>query len=453
MFNDKRVLIYGVARSGIAAAKVLCAKGAQVTMTDSKDEESLYDIIQSLKAYPINFVLGQSTLNLDGFDLAVISPGIPLDNALVQAIQKAGIKLIGEIELAFLLSKGTFIGITGTNGKTTTTALTGKIFENAKIPSCVVGNIGTPAVSMAQEAIPDMTYITELSSFQLETIDTFKVHIAAVLNITPDHLNRHKTMAQYIAAKARVFENQTQNDFLVLNMEDETVKSLAKNAKSRVYYFSNKQVLPEGAFLVNEMICTKINGDETQYIKVSQLKILGDHNIQNVLAAVLIARLAGVDKKAIVKTLSEFAGVEHRIEYVGTIDKRKFYNDSKATNPDSTICAIAAMVDKTHLIAGGMDKKSDFTEMFQTFGTKIKSLIVFGETKEKLASDAVVNGFETVYMVSTLEEAVEKAFQISSENEAILLSPACASWDMYKDYEERGRHFKECFERLKESRG
>lgn len=444
----KHVMVLGLARSGVSAIEALYKLGASVTVADSKDEKALEALKSDVAAMVKAFYLGKEPEDLSGLDVVIVSPGIPMDIPFIKRIEKAGIPIIGELELAYQLAKGTFIAITGTNGKTTTTALTGLMFQLAHRNAYVVGNIGLPAVSKALESHKEDIFVTEVSSFQLETIESFKPHIATVLNITPDHLNRHKTMALYTEAKARVFENQTQDDFLILNADDALTNELHKKAKGQVYYFSHKNPVDKGTFIQDGYFCFA-DGDYHEKIGLlSDLFIVGKHNEENALAAILIAKLAGIQTQIIVEALKGFKGVEHRIEYVKTLRGVSFYNDSKATNPDSTICAIHAMKQPTVLIAGGLDKGSDFTPLFDVFGKTIKHLVVLGETAKQLLETAEQYDFKHVNRVGTMMEAVSVAFANASEGEAVLLSPACASWDMYKDFEERGRDFKTCVEKL-----
>lgn len=452
-FENKNILVIGLARSGVAAVKALFEMNASVTVTDIKSEDLLKDLADEIRPYATELILGKHPDILGTYDLVVISPGIPLDIPFVRQIKANKIPIIGELELAFLLTKGWFVGITGTNGKTTTTALTGEMFKNAEKKHFVVGNIGLAAVSKALEADDDTVFVTEVSSFQLETIVEFHCHIAAILNLTPDHLNRHKTMENYAETKARIFENQTKEDWLVLNHDDLFTREMAKNAKAKIAFFSLGKKPEQGAYIEHGLIKTNIDGKISEFCKVEEMMIFGRHNEENALAAVLLATLSGIKPQVIIDTLKTFKGVEHRIEYVDTIKAIKFYNDSKATNPDSTICAINAMNVPTHLIAGGQFKGSDYSSIFEVFNDKIKSLILLGETKHTIEATAHKFNFTNTVIVNTMEEAVEAAFESSSPGEAILLSPACASWDMYADFEKRGEHFKACVKALKVDRG
>jgi len=441
--NRKRVLVIGMARSGISVAKILDQLGAYVIMNDLKEEKKLTDLINDVKPYVKEFILGNHVTNFDAIDLIVLSPGVPLDIEPIKKAKKEGIRIIGELELAYNLLEGEFIGITGTNGKTTTTALVGEIFDNAGIHNHVVGNIGLPVISKMFESYEETYLITEVSSFQLETVETFKPKIAAILNITPDHLNRHKTMESYIDAKKKIFVNQKNHDYLVLNYDQEITKKIGEEAlEVNVIYFSLKNILTEGIYVKENEIVIKDGSLELSVCKVEDILILGDHNIENALAATAIAYFAGISIEVIAKTLRSFKGVEHRIEYVRTINDVKFYNDSKGTNPEATIKAIKAMTGDTLLIAGGMDKGSNFDTLIEAFEEKVTTLVVFGETKNIIKEAAEKNSQCEIYVVDTLKEAIMKSIDVSKPGDSILLSPACASWDMYESYEHRGQEFK-----------
>ena len=448
-YESKRILIVGLAKSGIAVAKVLKSLNAEVTITDLQKREALETLINEAVSYVDDFILGEMPKAIGMYDLVVMSPGVPMTIALVKEANDLNIPVIGEIELAYRLCNGYFIGITGTNGKTTTTSLVGEIFKNASRAHYVVGNIGLPAISKALEASGDTAMITELSSFQLESIDTFKAHIAAMINIAPDHLNRHKTMTNYISAKAKIFENQESGDFLILNADDPELVALAPKATGRLVWFSRERVLPEGAYIEKGMFCMAWQGVVHRIAPVASLFIPGKHNIQNALVALTIAFLSNIDASIIEQTFCTFKGVTHRVAYIDTIENRVFYNDSKGTNPDATICAIEAMVRPTVLIAGGMDKGSDFSELVKVMGGKVKALVLLGETKMALKHQAEKGGIEKIILVEDMAQAVNTAYDVSTEGDAILLSPACASWDMYANFEARGGHFETCVKALK----
>jgi UDP-N-acetylmuramoylalanine--D-glutamate ligase len=450
--KDQNILVVGLGTSGISTVKTLMKLGANITIYDQKTKEELAEIIDSLYKSQLTFILGEEPKHLAFFDLIVISPGVPLDLPFLEQARFQKVPIIGELELAYRLSKGKIIAITGTNGKTTTTALIGEIFKNAAKEIFVVGNIGVAAISKALDTSENTTMITEVSSFQLESIVDFKPYISAILNITSDHLNRHKTMENYISAKANIFKNQDKKGYLILNADDELTSQLEKQAESNVIFFSRKKELDRGTFVVGEDIVVKEEGKYYKEVcKINDLKIPGKHNLENALAAVAIAFWAGIKIEVIAKTLKEFAGVEHRIEFVTEINGIRFVNDSKGTNPDASIRAIEAVQEPIILIAGGMDKGSDFDVLIRSFKGKVKHLILLGEVAAKIKETAEKNQFNNVSIVKNMEEAVEKSVSLAQIGDTVLLSPACASWDMYPDFEVRGRHFKECVEKIRRS--
>jgi UDP-N-acetylmuramoylalanine--D-glutamate ligase len=446
-FEGKKVLVVGMARSGIGAAKLLKELGAIVTINDSSSEEVLGEKIKKLEGIYDQKILGETPSDMSTFDYVVLSPGVPTDLGFLKEAREKGVKVIGELELGYLIAKGDFIALTGTNGKTTTTTLVGDIFENSGADMRLVGNIGYPVVEKVLDSTEKSIFVTEVSSFQLETVEEFNPKIAAMLNITPDHLNRHKTMENYIEAKARIFENHGEDSFLVINSNCKDDFNL-KDYPGTILQFSSKGKVDKGAFLKGDEIILKIT-DEKVLCNIKDLFVKGDHNYENVMAAALMAYAYGVDLEVIRKSVLDFKGVEHRIEYVEEFDGRYFFNDSKGTNPDATMVAIKAMDKATVLILGGKDKGSEFDEMVKSFGQTVDSVVALGDTKyiiEKSCRDA---GFNKVYIVSDMKEAVEKAYEISSEDMNILLSPACASWDMYENFEVRGKHFKQCVKELR----
>jgi len=361
---------------------------------------------------------------------------------LVQAAER-NIPVISELELAYSCCRAPIIAITGTNGKTTTTALLGEILKASGRTTHVVGNIGVPFTEKAMDMEGSHTAVVEVSSFQLESIRNFRPYIAVILNITEDHMDRHKTMENYIAAKARIYENQTKGDILILNADDRVLSGIETDNKGESFYFSRHKVLNKGAWVENGKIVLNIGNGSVPVCSTDQVGIPGSHNLENALAAVLAAGLCGTESETIARVLKEFPGVEHRIEKVAVINGVTYYNDSKGTNPDSSIKAIEAMKGSTILIAGGYDKKSDFTEFVNAFNDKVDALILLGETAGIIAAAAREKGFTNIHMTKTMEEAVEKAYELSSPGQNVLLSPACASWDMFRNYEERGRIFKE----------
>lgn len=435
-----KVLVVGLARTGVSVCKYFAKQNVDLIIADSKSEEQLKDILIDLKDIDAKFIIGQNPKFYEDVDLVVVSPGVPLNLEFLKEYKNNGIKIISEIELAYLNTEADFIGITGTNGKTTTTSLVGEIFKNANKDSYIVGNIGNPVIDYVDKSTKESVFVTELSSFQLESVFEFRPKIAAILNVTEDHLNRHKTMQNYIDAKSNVFKKQLESDYLILNYDND----ITKNIKSlNSIYFSRKEVLKEGAFVKNNKIVVRLNDKEDDIINIDEIFIRGPHNLENALAATLISYLYGIDKDIIRKTLVEFKGVEHRLEFVKEINKVKYINDSKGTNPDSSIKALNSY-ENIILIAGGMDKNSDFDEFTSLFEDKVKYAFLIGETKEIIASSLKKHNFYEFEYVNTMEEAVSKSYEIAKENDIVLLSPACASWDMYDSYEVRGNHFKEC---------
>jgi UDP-N-acetylmuramoylalanine--D-glutamate ligase len=447
--KGKKILIVGMARSGISTAKTLHKLGAYIIMNDIKTEEKLKGIISEVEPFINELIIGKHIENFNNIDLVVLSPGVPTDILPVRNAIKENIEVIGELELAYRLIKGQFIAITGTNGKTTTTTLTGLIFENAKLHSHIVGNIGLPVISKVFNSKEDTYLITEVSSFQLETISEFRPKIATILNITPDHLNRHKTMENYIETKKKVFINQNEYDYLILNYDNEITREIGRQSiKSNCIYFSRKEKLDNGVYVSDNKIIVNDKNKEIVVINVSDINILGSHNLENVLASIAIAYYAGISIAVIAKSIKEFNGVEHRIEFVRELNNVKYYNDSKGTNPEATIKAIEAMKDKIVLIAGGMDKGSKFDELAKNFGDKVSELVLFGETSEIIKKSAQENSNCNITIVKNMKEAVSCSYDKVSSGEVVLLSSACASWDMYESFEHRGREFKELVNNL-----
>lgn len=442
--KNKKVLVFGSGISGIGAGKLLEQVGASVVLYDGKetlDKEVLKaQLGDDTKA---EIILGElSEEVMETLDLVVMSPGVPTDLPVVLKMRDMGIPIWGEVELAYTYGKGDVLAITGTNGKTTTTALLGEIMKNYKESVFVVGNIGNPYTAAALEMREDSVAVAEMSSFQLETIHEFRPKVSAILNITPDHLNRHHTMEAYIKAKEDIAKNQTKEDTCVLNYEDEVTRKIGENVKANVLYFSSQRKLDRGIYLDDGNIILR-QDEEILVCNVNELKLLGTHNYENVMAAVAMAAAYGTPMEVIRRTIKEFAGVEHRIEFVREKDGVAYYNDSKGTNPDAAIKGIQAMNRPTVLIGGGYDKDSEYEEWIQAFDGKVKLLVLVGATKEKIAEAAERVGFVSYVMADSFEEAVEKCIEVAEPGDAVLLSPACASWGMFKNYEERGDKFKE----------
>ena len=440
----KKVLVFGSGISGIGAAGILEGQGAAVTLYDANDKLEEQEIREKMReGSGAQIVLGEFPEQLlDELELVVISPGVPTDLPIVNRMREKKIPVIGEVELAYELGRGDVLAITGTNGKTTTTALLGQIMKDAADSVFVVGNIGTPYTNVAAETKEDSVIVAEMSSFQLETIVAFRPRVSAILNITPDHLNRHHTMEAYIEAKENVAVNQGPDDTCVLNYEDDTLREFGKTLNTQVLYFSSQRKLEKGIYLDDGNIIYR-NPEECVVCNVKELKLLGTHNYENVMAAVAMAAVYGVSMESIRKTIREFAGVEHRIEFVAEKNGVAYYNDSKGTNPDAAIKGIQAMIRPTYLIGGGYDKQSSYREWIESFAGRVKKLLLIGQTKEKIAEEAEECGFTDVVLLDTFEEAVLTAARLAEPGDAVLLSPACASWGMFKNYEERGDKFKE----------
>ena len=452
-WNGKKVLVVGCGISGIGSTFLLEKVGASVVLYDGNakvDPQAVREKLQEKTETEI--VVGQLPKEVEeSIEMVVLSPGVPSDTEFVDGFRRKNIPVIGEIELAYLCGKGKILAITGTNGKTTTTALTGKIMEEYFASSYIVGNIGNPYTKASLEMTEDTVIVAEISSFQLETIDKFHPTVSAILNITPDHLDRHHTMENYVKTKQDITKNQTKEEICVLNYEDPYTEEFAKNCPAKVVYFSSARKLKDGYFLDGEEIKYAKEGNEVTLMNIHEMKLLGIHNVENVMAAIAISEGFGVPRKHILQVVKKFTAVEHRIEYVTTVNEVDYYNDSKGTNPDAAIKAVQAMNRKTVVIGGGYDKDSQYDEWIESFGDKVTWLVLLGQTKEKIASCARKHGFENVVLVETLEEAVQTACEKAVPGSAVLLSPACASWGMFTNYEVRGRMFKELVHNLKES--
>lgn len=449
--KNKKVLVVGSGISGIAATILLGTKSAVVTLLDSNTKIEKDTILNQLpKNQKVEIIIGELPKETyDVFDYVVLSPGVPTDLPFIHELKALGKPILGEIELAYLFEQGNIVAITGTNGKTTTTALTGQIMREHFAHVNVVGNIGMPYTNTVLENTKDTVTVAELSSFQLETVHTFAPKVSAILNITPDHLNRHHTMKAYMEAKFNITKNQTSEDTCVLNYEDEALREFGKSLSCKVVYFSSKRELERGLYLLGDEIVYN-TGEETLLIcNINELNILGAHNYENVMAATAMAMAMGVSLDEIHRGLVSFHAVEHRIEYVDEVNGVKYYNDSKGTNPDAAIKGIQAMNRKTLLIGGGYDKDSSYDEWIQAFEGKVRYLVLLGQTRDKIAKAARENGFEDIILVDSLEEAVITCSNLANEGECVLLSPACASWGMFKNYEERGERFKELVRELK----
>lgn len=441
--TGKKVLVFGSGISGIGAVKLLEDHGAEVILYDGNDKLDKVAMKEQLgDGVKAEIILGEFPEKLiDTLDIAVLSPGVPTDLPVVNAMRDKKVAVIGEVELAYAFGKGDVLAITGTNGKTTTTTLLGEIMKAYKEHTYVVGNIGNPYTVAARQMEEDAVAVAEMSSFQLESIVTFRPKVSAILNFTPDHLNRHHTMEAYVNAKKNIAKNQTAEDYCILNYEDERTREFGEHIDAQVIYFSSRQKLEKGIYLDNGNMIYK-NPEEVLVCNIDELQLLGMHNYENYMAAVAMAAVYGVPMDIIRKVIRAFKGVEHRIEYVTEKNGVVYYNDSKGTNPDAAIKGIQAMNRRTVLLGGGYDKGSEFTEWINAFDGKVKKLILIGATKEKIAADAEKCGFHDYVFADTFEEAVLLAAKTAESGEAVLLSPACASWGMFPNYEVRGDEFK-----------
>ena len=443
--QNKKVLVFGSGISGIAAVSLLEKQGAFPVLFDGNRELTEEGIRSKLdEGSRAEIVIGDLSEEMLGtLSLAVLSPGVPTDLPLVNRMRDMGIPIWGEIELAYTCGKGDVLAITGTNGKTTTTSLLGAIMQHVRESAFIVGNIGIPYTQMVEKTREDSVTVAEISSFQLETIDSFRPRVSAILNITPDHLNRHHTMEEYIRVKELITKNQTPEDTCVLNYEDEVLREFGKHLDCRVIFFSSLRTLEKGIYLNGEVIEYNDGEKITRICSTKELNLPGRHNHENVMAATAMALAYGVSPEEIYEVLIRFKAVEHRIEYVTEIDGVVYYNDSKGTNPDAAIKGIQAMDRPTLLIGGGYDKQSSYEEWIKAFDGKVRYLVLLGQTREKIAETARACGFTDIVMTDSLEEAVQFCADHANPGDAVLLSPACASWGMFPNYEVRGKMFKE----------
>jgi len=440
--KNKRALVVGLGRSGVASAFFLQDHGAKVTVSDSKSEAQLQNEIAALLDRGISIETGQhGERTFRDQDLIVVSPGVPSDQPQLQRARTLGIPVIGEVELAFRFLQGKVIALTGSNGKTTTTTLVGEILAKSGRKTLVGGNIGTPVISLVSQSTPESLVVLEISSFQLETIQQFRPWIAAILNITPDHLDRHRTFQAYVDAKARIFENQNPGDFAVLNADDPTCVGLKDRIKSSLCWFSRKHEVEAGAFLRGDQIVFRDQQGEQTVLSRGDIHLKGAHNLENVLAGVTMSMLAGCRPEQVRQAVSEFRAVEHRLELVTAINGVAFYNDSKATNVDATMKALESFPGKIHLILGGKDKGSDYSVLNPLLRERTKRAYLIGAAAEKIA--AQIQGAVPLVRSGTLDRAVRQAFEAAAPGDVVLLAPACASFDQFENYEHRGRVFKE----------
>ena len=457
--RDKRVMVVGTGKSGVGSAVLLERNGALPVIYDGNDKTDIEAVKASLQEK-----LGHETRAViytgaflekitDGIELAVLSPGVPVDADFVIYMKERGIHIWGEIELAYHFARGRVLAITGTNGKTTTTSLVGQIMQEYYESVYIVGNIGNPYTDAAPLMHEDTVSVAEISSFQLETIEDFHPQVSAILNITPDHLNRHHTMENYAAAKEAVTMNQTKEDFCILNHENDYTRKFGERCPAKVVYFSSAQRLQNGLYYEGEEIFLATDGVSQRLLNVkTDMNLVGICNIENVMAAIGISMSAGVPMENILATIKRFVAVEHRIEYVAVKRGVVYYNDSKATNTDAAIQGIKAVDRPTVLIGGGYDKGSTYDDWIRAFDGKVKKLVLIGQTREKIAECAVRCGFsqEDILFEDTFEAALDSCVREAEEGDAVLLSPACASWGMFPNYEVRGMQFKEYVNKLEE---
>ena len=440
--NGKRVLVVGLGRSGVASALFLKSRGARVTVSDAKSEDQLREEIPALLDQGIAVETGgHGERTFQNQDLIVVSPGVPVDAAPLAQARALGQPVIGEIELAAEFLPGPIVAITGSNGKTTTTTLIGEILAAGGLKTVVGGNIGTPAISLVEQATPETVVVLEVSSFQLETIRSFRPKIGIVLNVTPDHLDRHRNFAAYVDAKARLFENQQGEDFAVLNADDPTCVEMAGRTRAQVFWFSRKREVEQGAFVHKGAVLFRRGGAQQEVMLASEIPLKGAHNLENVLAAVCAGALMGCEAGKIAGAVRNFKAVEHRLEYVATVRSVEYYNDSKATNVDATIKALESFPGNIHLILGGKDKGSDYTVLNDLLRERVKAVYTIGAAAEKIQSQ--IRGATKIVAAGTIDSAVKQAAAAAQSGDVVLLAPACASFDQFQNYEHRGRVFKD----------
>lgn len=445
--TDKKVVVVGTGVSGMGAVKLLSETSADITLYDGNDKADRDEILKKIPDdCDLRLIIGEMPDEVvKETDLLVISPGVPIDSDIVKLFEKENVPVWGEIELAYNFEKGTVFAITGTNGKTTTTTLVGEIMKKYNNQTFVVGNIGNSYTSEVLKTTKDSYTVAEISSFQLETIREFAPKGSAILNIMPDHLNRHYTMENYAAVKESITKNQwkvREDDYCVLNYDDKVLREFGKTIKNPVY-FSRKEKPSKGAYLDGRIIRYFDGKNDYEVMSVDDMHLFGNHNYENVMAAIAMTIEAGVPLNIIINVIKDFMGVEHRIEYVRDKNGVRYYNDSKGTNPDSSIKALEAMSRPTILIAGGYDKHSEFDEFIEAFDNKVKLMVLLGQTADKIEETAVRHGFTNIIKTDSLEKAVKICAENAVSGDVVLLSPACASWGMFKNYEERGKLFKE----------
>ena len=441
--KNKNVLVIGLGVTGISAVKALDRLGAHISIYDSKTKEELRSFLDEIDNIKTNQYLDGDYPDLNKIDLILKSPGVPPNMDILVEAENKKIEIITDIELYYRLKSGkNILAITGTNGKTTTTKLTGEIFNKSGKKAYTVGNIGVGILDILSKSKEEDIIIVEASSYQLENTIDFKAKIALIINITPDHLDWHGGFENYINAKKKILINQDSEDYSILNYDDKILRTMGKDLKSNLIWFSVEEKLDQGAFIEDGFIVYRENGETKRIMSLDKIQIPGKHNLENILAAFCVAYTMGLDIDKIAKAIEEFKGVEHRIEYV---DRKKgifFYNDSKGTNPDSTIKAIEALKENIILIAGGYDKGSEYDELIHSFKGRVRELVLLGATKEKIRDTALKNNYRNLHLVDNMKEAVQLSYDLAKDGDKVLLSPACASWGMYPNFEERGKDFK-----------
>lgn len=449
MFLNKKVLVIGIGLSGISACKLLSKVGANVTISDSKKLDQIKFDLKQIEKLGVNVITGSNPDDIVlEFDLIVLSPSVPKDLPFIKKAIDNNVKVIPEIELAYLLLKGHIIGVSGTNGKTTTTNLIYTIFKNNFDSVFETGNIGKPISDYVLESKDRSYFIVELSSYMLETVNDFHAKTSILLNISEDHLIRHKTMKNYINAKMNIFKNNTSNDNVILSLDDKYTKDMERHVTGNIYLFTLTDNKSASMYVKNGYIYENITDKNEKFIKIDDIKILGKHNLYNIMAASIAALLENIDKDIIINTITNYMGVEHRIEYVKTINNVTYYNDSKGTNVDATLCAIDAMVRPTVLIAGGDEKNVSLDELVNKIDEKVKYCVFVGKTKDKLKDLCIAKGYDKFQVANDYIEALGYASSIASDGDCVLLSPACASFDMFDNFEQRGDYFKQLVNKL-----
>lgn len=450
--RQTRVLVVGLGKSGLAAAHFLKAQGAQVTVSDARPAALIADLPSLLDAGIMVEAGSHGLLTFRRQDLIIVSPGVPLSVPELRQVRALGMPVLGEFELGARFLQGQAVAITGSNGKTTTTTLLGDIFHAAGLPTLVGGNIGRPVVDMVPESTPETWSVLEVSSFQLESIASFHPRIAVVLNLTPDHLDRHGSFENYAAAKARITENQTSEDFLILNAEDKPTQMIAAKTRAQIFWFSPSRPIKQGAFVHGKSIFFRPAEGTTPepILPMSEIPLAGSHNVENVLAAVCAARLAGIPAETIRSAVAAFRAVEHRLEFVRELDGVRYFNDSKATNVDATLKALAAFPSGIHVILGGKDKDSDYTTLAPLLRERARTVITIGSAAEKIESELspLDLGAAKIERAETLQRAVSLAHGLATPGDVVLLAPACASFDQFENYEHRGRTFRDLVQAL-----